>query len=173
MEQISFFKISEDKESVNITIEDDLVVISFINVPQKLTKLELLLKLGFESENDKSIVRFYKKSLFWNLAILKDKLEFCEKNFKQINFGDGNLKYDVMNKSQMIKNINKQIQTLNYHKETQNLKVDSGKKIESSGNGNYNSNSNKDRTNSEAFSWRKKSGEGSITNTEEYINLIF
>jgi hypothetical protein len=91
-----------------------------------------------------------------------------EKKFKSVNFGDGNLKYDMINRVQLTKNINKQIQTLSYHKEAHDLKVDSGKKSDhiKSNYGSNNSN-NKDRTNSEAFAWRKKSGEGNVNSNDE------
>jgi hypothetical protein len=161
--QIPFINISGDKESAIININDNLVVFSFINIPQKLAKSEVLFKLGFDSENDESILRFYKKSLLWNLVVLKDKVDLYERNFKKINFSDGNLKYELINKNQMIKNINKQIQILNYQKETQNLQVDSDKNSERSIKENY----NMDRTNSGVFSWRKKSRQGNLNTTEK------
>lgn len=157
-------KLAEDNESGNFIIDENIVVFSFINVPQKMTREEVAVKLGVDLQSGS---RFYKRSLFWILVTTQSEAGDYEKKFRNVNFGDGNLKYDMINRMQLMKNINKQIQTLSYHKEAHDLKVDSGKKSENmksnygSNNSNNNSN-NKDRTNSEAFAWRKKSGEGNI-----------
>lgn len=170
LSQLPYIKLSEDKESGSFIIDDKIVVFSFINVPQKMNKEEVMSKLNIETS---TAVRFYKRSLFWILVTSQEYAESYDKKFRGVNFGDGNLKFDMINRIQLLKNINKQIQTLNYHKEAHDLKVDSGKKAEisKSNYGSNNSSYNKDRTNSEAFAWRKKSGEGNtisnVSNNDE------
>jgi hypothetical protein len=166
LKSIEYIKVSDDNETGSININENIVVFSLINLPQKLSKEEVLKNLGIDTE---LIIRLYKKCLFWILVTEKPQSELIEKKLSCVTFGDSKLKYDMITKAQMMKSINKQIQTVSYHKEAHDLKVElSNKKNEKSNynSNNYNSN-NKDRTNSEAFSWRKKSGEGNMCSPDE------
>ena len=173
IESINYLKLSENQEAASYEIEQNLVVFSLLNVPQKMSKEELLSMLNLDSSQ---VLRLYKRSLYWILVTTED-YQVVEKRLKEIQFEDKDtrnnnnsntlqgsqtgikLKFDSVNRNNLIKNINKQIQNCSYQKEAQDLKAE--KKANGNNSniaGNYNSNSsNKDRTNSEAFSWRKKS----------------
>jgi hypothetical protein len=155
LSMIDYIKLSENKEIASIIIPENFAVFSLLNVPQKMSEEELIKVISIPKEN---FVRIYKKSLFWVIITNRegDATEEIENKFKNVEFSDGGkLRYDYMTKNGLIKSINKQIQTSNYHKESHELKV-SGNTSNNKLNANYNSN-NKERTNSEALSWRKKS----------------
>ena len=161
LEHMDFIKLSENKEYAHYNIVQDFCVFSFLNVPQKTTEEELLILFGLKKEN---VTRLYKKSLFWILVIVKESDEVNEivKRLKEVRFQNTELKYEYLNRNQLVKNINKQIQTSNYHKESHELKCEKKEKSNNyaSNSNNYNSNvNNKDRTNSEALSWRKRSND--------------
>ena len=176
LSKIDYIKLSENKERVSILIPENFAVFSLLNVPQKMTEEELIKLISIPKEN---FLRIYKKSLFWVIVTNREADNYdnsnnfstseIENKLKNVEFSDGGkLRYDYMTKGGLIKSINKQIQTSNYHKESHELKASGGqangnsssRKISSNA---YNSN-NKDRTNSEALSWRKKSIENNTGN---------
>jgi hypothetical protein len=167
---IDYLKLSENKETASYVIPDNFSVFSLLNVPQKVKEEELVKMIAIGKE---SVLRIYKKSLFWLIISVKEAEEIQNK-LKLVQFEDGKLKFDYLNRNGLIRSINKQIQTSNYHKEAHDLKaagnnshvnVNGNGNGNSIGNGRKNSNSNsnnKDRTNSEALSWRKKSNDQSV-----------
>lgn len=171
-----YLKISEDTESISYNIDDNMLSFSIINIPQKISRNEILQKLDLENAKN---MRLFKKSIFWILTLdsnEKDK-KLIENKIKNLSFVEGNdkisncfIKYDVITKGDLIKTFLKHIQTNSYHKEDQSLKaVDLGKNRSKkvgrdSAHSNHTNNGYniKDRNDTEAFSWRKQSNTDSI-----------
>jgi hypothetical protein len=142
-------KINEKGEG-QILLSDEFTVFNFINVPNKVSREELLKALELQ---DSEVKRLYKQSLYWVLVSenpeTNAKLEKLLKNFK---LGDVEIKHDQTSSKMIRKQIIKKIHHLNYMKETDELKA-------SSPNGNR-KDSVREKLGSNAsehFSWRKKS----------------
>ncbi len=166
LSQLEFIKLSESKESAAYEIDPNIVIFSLLNVPQKMTRHDLISLIGIE---EKHFLRMYKKSLFWIIVVSKPKdSEFIMnklKNFKSQVFSDENLKFDSLNYSGLMKSIQKILLNRDYQREASDLKAEKRNSNKNNMSANYNSNSsNKERTNSEAFSWRKKSTDGANQN---------
>jgi hypothetical protein len=147
---LDFIQLSPNQETATYVLSEDFSVFSLVNVPMKMTSQQLIEQIGV---NPNEICRIYKKSLFWILVMNRGSAAVNEK-LKNLKLDDSEVKYEYLNRNQLIKNINKLIQTSNYQKEAHELKAEKEKMVQSS-------NNNKDRTNSEALSWRKKSNDQS------------
>jgi hypothetical protein len=171
-------KISSDLISLNETrtegklvFDDKLMVYSLINLPNKMTKNDVMTLFDIK-EGD--ITRIYKQSLFWILASQNEEFNSkFEKTLKTTKVEEENsLKYNITS-SKMLKNaITKMIQQHIYNKEVNELKASSGgsnKKEglasgKASGSGSINSSSG------EKMSWRKKSDVSNNEYEKYYIN---
>lgn len=147
---LDFIQLSQNQEIATYVLSEDFSVFSLVNVPMKWTSKELIEQIG---ANPEEICRIYKKSLFWILVMNKGGAAVNEK-LKKLKFDNSEVKYEFLSRNQLIKNINKLIQTSNYQKEAHELKAEKEKQSLTTTN-------NKDRTNSEALSWRKKSNDQS------------
>ena len=153
---IPFIKLSFNKEVAHYELEPKIAVFSLLNVPQKMTKAELI---ALTHLDESKVLRVYKKALFW-IVVVDEKTFFEEvrrtlKAVRSDKLSDGTLKFDAMSSASLMLSIQKILQNRDYHKEASDLKAE--KRMSKD----YNSNSsNKERTNSEALSWRKKSNEG-------------
>ncbi len=162
---VKFIQISPNKELAHYEIEPKIAVFSLLNVPQKMTKEELLTLTKLDPAN---LLRVYKKSLFW-IIVVDENLSFNItktklKDLRADDFSDGSLKFDSSNFASLMKSVQKILQNRDYQKEASDLKAEKRNSTANNMN-NYNSNSsNKERTNSEAFSWRKKSTDGNGSN---------
>jgi hypothetical protein len=162
LSQIDFIKLSDSKESGAYEIDPSIVIFSLLNVPQNMTRQDLTTLIGIE---EKHYLRMYKKSLFWLIIVSQPKdselIMSKLKNCKSQVFSDESLKYDTLNYSGLMKSIQKILLNRDYQREASELKAEKKNSNKNNMTTNYNSNSsNKERTNSEAFSWRKKSTDG-------------
>ncbi len=177
IEKLSYLKYSEEKEIISYHLEDNMISFSIINIPQTMSRSDLLKKLDLENVHE---LRLFKKSLFRILTLNADEgmRKLLEAKIKNLRFDDGNMmessksniKYDVMTKAELIKTFSKHIQTNSYQKESQSLKatdnnnlthknINKEKKDSLFSNGNI---KGKDRNDSDAFSWRKLSNNETI-----------
>ena len=144
--------IEKDKNDDNlyhILLFDNFTLYNLINVPNKITKRELLLLLNLNNED---IVRLYKQSLFWILICENPSVNsVLEEKLKNIIFEDDKiLKFETTPSKAVKKNIYKKMQHLTYLKDTNELKANSPGIISKEVIIKRESCSN------EAFSWRKK-----------------
>src|SRR5689334_10046464 len=70
LEKLPYIRISDDKETAAYKISENFVVFSILNIPQKMTKTEILKHFDLMG-NDK--IRLFKKCLFWILSSSDDK----------------------------------------------------------------------------------------------------
>lgn len=119
---------------------------SFLNIPGKLQKEEILKTLNL-NENTEKYIRFYKKYLYW--LLVSENKDFCdefEKSLRNIRFNqDTSLRYEYLPKS-LKSSLVKKIQQIAYNKEASDLKACPDKSGISS-------------NNNDSFSWRKKSND--------------
>ncbi len=183
VEKLPYLKYSEDKEILFYHLLDDMISFSIINVPQNISRNDLLKKLDLEGVPE---LRLYKKSLFWILTLNADERtrKLIEEKIKNLNFDDGNMmesskpfiKYDVMTKADFMKTFYKHIQTNSYQKESQSLKANDNNLLQNTKNskkekkdslvsdGKY---KGKDKNDLDAFSWRKPSNHETIATQNE------
>ena len=68
--------------------------------------------------------RLYKKSFYWILSTNDKETIICSQNsLRELIFDDTKVKYDMKNKSQLMKIIKKQIYKNSYKKEAKNLGI--------------------------------------------------
>ena len=144
---MDFIKISEDNETITYDLPEGLTVFSILNFPAKMSKKEV--EKSIELDN-LQFSRLYKKSLYWILATNDKETTICSQNsLRELIIDDTKIKYDMKNKSQILKMIKEQLDKSSYQKEAKGLGLQKkADKKEVSSN------------NSDAFSWRKGSGDG-------------
>lgn len=158
----NFLTLADDHDTANYHIAENFTVFNILNFPQKMTKDEFLAELNI---NLNHAFRVIKKTLFWHIATDDKALAAdVESKLKDKVFGDTKVRFEVIRKDELIKTIVKAINMSNYHKDAHDLKHEKPK------GGNNNSNNKNSRTNSEAFSWRKKSNEGNSVCSNEGLN---
>jgi hypothetical protein len=138
-----------------IVLKDEEVIYNLANIPNKMSKNEILSLLGVK---ESEIKRLYKQSLFWVLVVddytLNENLQVLL-NSKNLKVNEAEIKFDFNSGKNMRRTIVKKTHHLNYIKETDDLKASpQGKRKESYNKAGYNSNAS---NTSEHFSWRKKS----------------
>jgi len=151
LKQLNFIECNEDK--VKIKINDNMNLISLVNVPLSWEKNEIKTKFESLKGNESKIIRLYKKSLFWHLIVedieLANKIE-AELNSGNVKDEEGNkIKFEKTTSVDISKRINKQISNHAYSKEVSDLKSN---------------NLGVEKSNVEAgskLSWRKKSNDTS------------
>jgi len=146
LKQIDFLTV--DETTCQINFSEDFCMFSLLNIPPSYNKkADLLQVLKLDDSN-----RLYKKNFFvWYLVPSNFKLkEEMTNSLKNVQFGEEKLKFDCYNHAMIKKNVIKRIHniqsTLNYQRETSELK--------SGGNNQCNLSVS---TSSETGSWRKKS----------------
>jgi hypothetical protein len=142
---------TSEKGDVNILLSEEFTLYNFINVPNKVSKEELLKALEL-AEGD--VKRIYKQSLYWFLVVENSETTGrLEKLLKGFKLGEVELKYDVSSSKMIRRQILKKISHFNYLKETDDLKASSpGNNRKDSIREKFGSNAS-----NEHFSWRKKS----------------
>ena len=142
-----FLKFSEDSETMTYILPENTVVFSILNIPPKMNKEEV--KKNIELIN-LQYNRLYKRGFYWILSTMDKETIICVQNsLRELNFEDVKVKYSIKNKNQLYQIMKEQIDKISYQKESKNLGVNNNSKRKSSDD------------NSDAFSWRKGSGDNS------------
>ena len=142
-----FLKFSEDDETMTYILPENSVVFSILNIPPKMNKEEV--KKNIELIN-LQYNRLYKRGFYWILSTMDKETIICVQNsLRELNFEDVKVKYSIKNKNQLYQIMKEQIDKISYQKESKNLGVNNNSKRKSSDD------------NSDAFSWRKGSGDNS------------
>ena len=148
-----FIKVSEDNQTLEYILPENMTVFNILNIPLKMSKDEV--KKNIELVN-LQYNRLYKKGFYWVLSTVDKETVICMQNsLRDLNFEESKVKYDLNNKNQIYRAMKEQVEKTSYQKEAKNLGI--------SGNS-YNKNSFSRKKgsdpDSDAFSWRKGSGEG-------------
>ena len=147
-----FFKISEDKESLEYTLPDNMTVFNILNIPLNMSRSDViknieLINLQFN--------RLYKRGFYWVLCTVEKETVICMQNsLRDLFFEESKVKYDLSNRNQILKNMKEQIEKNLYQKDTKNLGISRSGKNKN----NYNRGKISD-TDGDAFSWRKGSND--------------
>jgi len=147
-----FFKISEDQETVEYVLPDNMVVFNILNIPLNMTKEDViknieLINLQFN--------RLYKRGFYWVLSTVDKETVICMQNsLRDLNFEESKVKYDLINKNQILRNMKEQVEKNMYQKDTKNLGISGNIK-----NKNSFPRGKMSDTDNDAFSWRKGSSD--------------
>ena len=147
LKQLGIVEFLEKDEKLKLILNENLVVLVLMNIPLKWTNKDFNEKLKSFGENSEKILRLYKKSMFWYIA-LEDQnvVAKVEQELNSQILENDKIKYDKMQVTDIKKKLVKIINHQNYAKETNELKS------------NHNcNNSNADSTSK--LSWRKKSND--------------
>ena len=121
-----FFKISEDKESIEYILPDNMTVFNILNIPLNMAKTDViknieLINLQFN--------RLYKRGFYWVLCTVDKETVICIQNsLRDLYFEESKVKYDLNNKNQILRNMKEQIEKNLYQKDTKNLGVSVSKR---------------------------------------------
>ena len=149
-----FLKISEDKETLEYVIPDNLNVFNILNIPLKMNKEEV--KKNIELIN-LQYNRLYKRGFYWVLSTVEKETVICMQNsLRDLTFEESKVKYDLSNRNQIFRSMREQVEKSSYQKEAKNLGISSGS---GSGSKNFGKKKGSD-ADMDAFSWRKGSCEG-------------
>ena len=147
-----FLKVSEGVLEYNLP--ENMTVFSILNIPLKMTKDEVIKTIELINLQYN---RLYKRGFYWVLSTVDKETVICMQNsLRDLNFDESKVKYDLNNRSQILKTMKDQAEKNLYQKEAKNLGVPKG-------NIKNNNNNFKPRgsdADSDAFSWRKGSCEG-------------
>ena len=144
-----FIKFSDDNEIITYSLPENCVVFSILNIPPKMNKEEV--KKNIELIN-LQYNRLYKRGFYWILSTVDNETKICVQNsLRELNFDDTKVKYSIKNTNQLYQLMKEQVDKISYQKESKNLGVSSGS----------NSKRRTSDDNSDAFSWRKGSGDAS------------
>ena len=147
-----FFKISEDKESIEYILPDNMTVFNILNIPLNMAKTDViknieLINLQFN--------RLYKRGFYWVLCTVDKETVICIQNsLRDLYFEESKVKYDLNNKNQILRNMKEQIEKNLYQKDTKNLGFSGNVKNKNNFKRGKGSDPGED-----AFSWRKGSNE--------------
>ena len=145
-----FFKVYEDKESLEYILPDNMTVFNILNIPLNMSKTEViknieLINLQFN--------RLYKRGFYWVLSTVDKETVICMQNsLRDLFFEESKVKYDLSNKNQILRNMKEQVEKNMYQKDTKNLGISGNVKNKS----NFSRGKISD-TDNDAFSWRKGS----------------
>ena len=147
-----FFKISEDQKTIEYVLPDNMVVFNILNIPLNMTKADViknieLINLQFN--------RLYKRGFYWVLSTVEKETVICMQNsLRDLDFEESKVKYDLINKNQILRNMKEQIEKNLYQKDTKNLGISGNTKNKN----NFTRGKISD-TDNDAFSWRKGSSD--------------
>lgn len=136
------------ESKIKLNINSNLTVFSLVNIPTTWQSKDIIQKFKILKDNESKIIRLYKKSLFWNIAI--DNSSIIESLEKELNsnvfteLDNNKVKYDKLDNKEIHNKLVKVINQNAYTKEASGLKSNHG-------NSNYDSTSK--------LSWRKKSND--------------
>ena len=148
-----FFKISDDNENLEYNVPDNMTVFNILNIPLNMTKKDVidnieLINLQFN--------RLYKRGFYWVLSTTEKETVICMQNsLRDLYFEESKVKYDLVNKNQILKNMKEIVEKNLYQKDTKNLGI---------GGNNFKKKNTFQRgkmsdTDNDAFSWRKGSSD--------------
>ena len=116
-----FFKISDDNENLEYNIPDNMTVFNILNIPLNMTKKDVidnieLINLQFN--------RLYKRGFYWVLSTTEKETVICMQNsLRDLYFEESKVKYDLVNKNQILKNMKEIVEKNLYQKDTKNLGI--------------------------------------------------
>lgn len=150
-----FFQISDDGETIQYNLPEGMTSFAILNIPPKTTKEEV--KKNIELIN-LQYNRLYKRGFYWVLTTVDRETVICIQNsLRELHFDEIKVRYDLSNKNQILRAMKEQIEKASYQKESKNLGVPSNNNHKNKNN--YYKQKGSD-TDSDAFSWRKGSGDG-------------
>lgn len=148
LKKLSFIEFTSESK-IKLIIGNNLTVFSLVNIPVSWKSDNIIQNLDVLSSNKNKIIRLYKKSLYWNIAIEDSSLvENLEKELNTKSFSDldnNKIKFDKLDNKEIHNKLVKIINQNAYSKETTGLKS------------NHGGNSNHDGASK--LSWRKKSND--------------
>ena len=116
-----FIKLSEDLLSAKYDIPENFVIYCFTNIPSVVDKSLLITYLDLSEIN---YIHFYKKNNEWRLALFDENaMNHIENISKDFIINDIKINHKILNKTNLMSFIYKQLQHSNYLKEESNLKV--------------------------------------------------
>ena len=147
-----FFKLSEDKETIQYILPDNMTVFNILNIPLNMNKTEViknieLINLQFN--------RLYKRGFYWVLSTVEKETVICMQNsLRDLFLEESKVKYDLINKNQILRNMKEQIEKNLYQKDTKNLGISGNVK-----NKNNFTRGKISEIDNDAFSWRRGSSD--------------
>lgn len=146
--KIGFLKLSEDKETVSYNLDENLAIYLIKNVPFGMKKCDVIKKFEI---SDQKYNRLYNQSIYWILESTdKDAHLNIKNSLRELYIQDIKVKFDILTKSVIIKNLKTLVEKNLYKKEAKNLGIGSPRDKDRRKNSESSNNSNN-------FSWRKGS----------------
>ena len=147
-----FFKLSEDNETVQYELPDEMNAFSILNIPTKMNKEEVKNSLELINLNYN---RLYKRGFYWIISTTDKETVICVQNsLRELIFDEMRVRYIHLNKNQIMKVMRDKTDKNSYQKEAKYLGINS----KSNYSKNYYNKSKNSDADSDAFSWRKGSG---------------
>ena len=147
-----FFKLSEDNETVQYELPDEMNAFSILNIPTKMNKEEVKNSLELINLNYN---RLYKRGFYWIISTTDKETVICVQNsLRELIFDEMRVRYIHLNKGQIMKVMRDKTDKNSYQKEAKYLGINSRNNYSK----NYYNKSKNSDTDSDAFSWRKGSG---------------
>ena len=145
-----FMKVSEDNQTLEYCLPENMTVFNILNIPLKMTKEEVIKNIELINLQYN---RLYKRGFYWVLSTTDKETVICMQNsLHDLSFEESKVKYDLNNRNQIYRAMKEQVEKTSYQKEAKNLGI--------SGNKNNNNKKKGSDADSDAFSWRKGSCEG-------------
>ena len=147
-----FFKISLDQESVEYILPDNMMVFNILNIPLNMNKNDVMKNIELVNLQ---FNRLYKRGFYWVLSTVDKETVICMQNsLRDLFFEESKVKYDLINRNQILRNMKEIVEKNLYQKDTKNLGIS----------GNVKSKNNFQRgkmsdTDNDTFSWRKGSND--------------
>ena len=117
-----FLKVSEGVLEYNLP--ENMTVFSILNIPLKMTKDEVIKTIELINLQYN---RLYKRGFYWVLSTVDKETVICMQNsLRDLNFDESKVKYDLNNRSQILKTMKDQAEKNLYQKEAKNLGVPKG-----------------------------------------------
>ena len=147
-----FFKISEDQETIEYTLPENMTVFNILNIPLNMNKEDVIKNIELINLQ---YSRLYKRGFYWVLCTADKETVICLQNsLRDLYLEESKVKYDLNNKNQILRNMKEQIEKNLYQKDTKNLGIIGNNKSKN----NFNKGKISD-SDSGAFSWRKGSND--------------
>ena len=147
-----FFKISEDEESLEYILPDNMTVFNILNIPLNMTREDVIKNIELVNLQ---FNRLYKRGFYWVLSTVEKETVICIQNsLRDLFFEESKVKYDLKNKNQILRNMKEEIEKNLYQKDTKNLGISGNTKNKN----NFTRGKISD-TDNDAFSWRKGSSD--------------
>ena len=147
-----FFKISEDQETIEYTLPENMTVFNILNIPLNMNKEDVIKNIELINLQ---YSRLYKRGFYWVLCTADKETVICLQNsLRDLYLEESKVKYDLNNKNLILRNMKEQIEKNLYQKDTKNLGIIGNNKSKN----NFNKGKISD-SDSGAFSWRKGSND--------------